>query len=40
MCPTEAAGWDGWIVVQLGYSQSLGLFTLLAASSGVVVTAG
>ena len=24
-CPTEATGWDGWILVQLGYSQSLAL---------------
>ena len=38
--PIEAAGWDGWILVQLGFSPSLALSTLLAASSGVVVTAG
>ena len=41
MCSTETAlgGMDG-LQVQLGYSQSLTLFTLLAASSGAMVAAG
>ena len=38
MCPMEAARQDGWIAVQLRYSQSFALSTLLAAFSGVVVT--
>ena len=39
MHPTEAVGQDGWISVQLGYSQSVALSLLLAASGGAVVSA-